>query len=295
MIETDLEINMPSSLDSTVDDIMWLITLFKNIEQNEVKQVTLNYKNTMFFASELYCLYHYLLDDLGEKGFEITGINVLGKVDYIMHLSKSNYFTDPKYVSSIQHRDFSLELDSGNINCFDIYLKNEFLPKMINNENVSNIITSYLSELFVNARTHGKTHKIRCNGQKYNNGKILKFIIVDFGVTIPYNVSNHIINNKLNYFHNNDGEAIRWASKEGNTTKEKLGGLGLNDLSQFIKKYNGRIKIISRNGYYELNPYRDKILFLNEKFNGTLILVELDLERISKMLVPQRTREKFEI
>lgn len=295
MIEIVLEIDMPSSIDSIVNDIMKLIKLFKNIEKCANKKVILNYKKTNFFASELYCLYHYLLDDLREKGFEITGINVLEKVDYVMHLSNYNDFTDPNYASSIQHKDFSLELDAGNINCFDIYLKDEFLPKMINNENVSNIITAYLSELFVNARTHGKTHKIRCNGQKYNNGKILKFIIVDFGVTIPYNVSNHIINNKLNYFHNNDGEAIRWASKEGNTTKEKLGGLGLNDLSQFIKKYNGKIKIISRNGYYELNPYYDKILSLDEQFNGTLILVELDLEKISKIIIPQKTREKFEI
>ena len=295
MIGTMLTIEMPMTIDSKLSDIIYLITLFKKIENSNANKIQLNYEHTNFFASELYCLYHHLVENLKEQGIEIVGINVKRNVDYVMHLSYNYDLNDPKYSSAIQHKNFYRELNDGNINCFDEYLQNQFLPKMIKSINVSNIITAYLSELFVNARTHGMTHKIRCNGQKYNGGKLLKFVIVDFGVTIPYNVSNHIINGKLNYFHDNDGEAIRWASKEGNTTKEKLGGLGLNDIRQFLKGYNGKIKIISRNGYYEMNPQNEKILSLKETFNGTLILVELDLEKISKIPIPQRTREKFEI
>lgn len=289
-------IEMPSALDSNVNDILTLVNMFKKIENSDFNDIILDFKNTRFFASELYMLYHHFVDYLKTKKITIKGINVKENVDYVMRLSDfSSESVNPKYSSLIQHKDFTLELDNNNLDCFDEYLKKEFLPKFVKNENISSIISSYLSELFVNARTHGNTHKIKCSGQKYQQGKLLKFLIVDFGVTIPFNVSNHIIKNKKNYYENNDAEAIRWASQEGNTTKEKLGGLGLNDISEFIKKFDGKIKIISRNGYYELNKMKDRINNYKVQFDGTLIIVELNLEKIEKMIIPQKKNEIFEI
>ncbi len=295
MIETEFEIKMPGFIDSSFHDIIYLIDLFNGITKSGKKKVYLNYQNTRFFASELYGLYHYLIDEARKKGIEVYGINANSKVDYVMSLNEENKSKVPKYQTLIQYKDFKEDLDLGNIDCFDDYLAKEFLPKIVKNANVISVITSYLSELFVNARTHGNTHNIRCSGQIYKNGSKLKFIIVDFGVTIPYNIANHLIKDKFDYYHENDGAAIKWATIEGNTTKEKLGGLGLNDISEFIKKYNGKIEIFSRFGYYEINPKNTRMYKLKNKFNGTLILVELDLEKIGEMQLFAKATRKFEI
>lgn len=289
--------SMPSAIKSERADIYFLIKLFNEIRQTDFDIFYLNYKNTYFFASELYSLYHYYIEDLKKHGIKVIGINVAEDVDYVNHLSEKYYDNShfPNHSSAIVPHDFSEEIASRDFDSFDKYVKKEFLPKVNNDENITNIVVPYLSELFVNSRTHGNTNNILCAGQIYSIRNKIKFIIVDFGVTIPYNIENYKIKGKTHYFHQNDGDAIRWSTKEGTSTKESLGGLGLNSIKDFIDANCGRLLIISRFGSYERNNYKDKIVNSSINFDGTLVVVELDLSELQKMRKPVMKKEVFSI
>lgn len=291
------EIMMPKYICSERHDILYLDSLFEQIEKNgEEKKYVFNYRKTKFFASELYGYYHYKVRHLKEKNIEIVGINASEDVDVAMHLTaKHSDDISPHYSSAISSKDFSDDLLNGDFDCFDIYMKREFLPKCVKNAYVVDFISQYLSELFVNARTHGQTTNIVCGGQIYYSKGTIRFVIVDFGVTIPYNVANHQIKDKLNYFNDNDSAAIKWATMPGNSTKDKLGGLGLTDITAFLDKYNGRIQIISRNGFYEYMCGRSKQVNFSNAFNGTFIVIELDVTNLKQIKKPLSGSGSFNI
>ena len=292
-----LTIEMPTVIKTDKNSILFLIRLFKYIESNNSKDVLLDFKNTRFFAGELFCIYHWNIQRLINCGFKIVGININEEIDAATHLSDNHINDDnvPNHKTSILFRNFEDNLNNGDFDCFDRYMKTEFLPKFIQNKNVSNVIVTYLSELFVNSRTHGNTNDIVCGGQIYNTIDKFRFSIVDFGVTIPYNIENYVIGGKQNYFHENDGAAIKWATKEGTSTKKSLGGLGLNSIREFIDDYDGKILIISRCGTYEYSKSGDKIFNTDVCFNGTFIFVELDLNKLKKISKPSLRREVFNI
>lgn len=296
MLHTN-EYLMPAVIKSERIDIIFLIKLFNDIRNANYDVFYLNYKDTYFFASELYSLYHHYIEDLKSKGIKVIGINVVEDVDYVNHLSDRYSIKDsfPTHNSVILPHDFSEELVNKDYDSFDNYARKELLPKVNNNRNITNIVVPYLSELFVNSRTHGQTNTILCAGQIYTIRNRIKFVIVDFGVTIPYNIENYEINGKTHYFHENDGDAIRWSTKEGTSTKESLGGLGLNSIKDFIDRNNGRLLIISRFGSYERRNSRDKVVNSSIKFDGTLVVVELDLNALEKIEKPVMKKEIFSI
>lgn len=291
------EYAMPYTIKSEREDILFLIDLFDKIKRNNCKFVLLNFKNTRFFASELYSIYHYYINELAKQGIEIHATYVAEEVDYVNHLT-DKYQEDvfPNHSTVIMPHDFTEELLDKNYDSFDEYVKKEFLPKVKNDHNISNIVIPYLSELFVNSRTHGNTNNVICAGQIYSTANKIRFVIADFGVSIPYNIENYKIYGKQNYYHDNDAEAIKWSTQAGTSTKTTLGGgLGLNSIKEFIDNTSGRLLIISRSGSYERKDASDKITNSNIKFNGTIVVVELDIMEIEKIKKPVVKKDVFSI
>ena len=291
------EYMMRPIIKSDREDILFLINLFRLIKEKQDKVVYLDFKNTSFFASELYGFYHYMVDKLKAEGIDVIAKNVSEDVDRVNHLSEKYLLMNnlPSHSSIILPQNFCKDLENNNFDCFDNYMQKELLPKFISNDTVRNVITQYLSELFVNSRTHGKTNDILCGGQKYNQKNKIRIVVVDFGVTIPYNTENHYIKGRNFYFHNNDGEAIRWATDMGTSTKDSLGGLGLNSIKEFIDTYSGKLLIISRYGSYERSRCRDKIFNSLNKFCGTFVVIELDLSELNKIEKPKNSKEVLSI
>ena len=74
-------------------------------------------------------------------------------------------------------------------------------------------------------------------------------------------------------------ETIEWAMKSGNTTKMSNipGGLGLGIIFEFIQKNNGKIHIVSSDGYYE---YSNSLIIkekLKNSFEGTMVNLSFNL------------------
>lgn len=122
--------------------------------------------------------------------------------------------------------------------------------------------------------THSKSELgVFVCGQFYPNLNRLDLTISDVGIGIRTNVRRFKRDNKISSI-----DAIRWAIEEGNTTKtgSQPGGIGLALLQDFIKHNQGKIQIISRQGYYEFGDGVQKFEKLDSDFSGTTINLEIN-------------------
>ena len=103
--------------------------------------------------------------------------------------------------------------------------------------------------------------------------KRLDFTIVDLGRTIKSNVKEYV-NKEVS-----GKDALKWAVTEGNTTKhgEIPGGLGLSMIREFLKKNDGKIQIVSEDGYWEQKGYNEKNDCFSQIFPVQLLIWNLIL------------------
>lgn len=200
-------------------------------------------------------------------------------------LSKNDFF--PTYTSLpklndasqsvIEYEKFALDdLDKQNI-FFDRLIADELLKqKGVTNlsEKVLKMVSQNIIELFDNAREHSKSIKgIYIAGQFFPQKHKFDFTIVDMGVGIVENV-NLFLGEKLE-----SGEAIFWAMQKQNSTRVgEPGGLGLALLKELILKSNGKIEIISNDGYYFIKDQKESYENLEISFEGTIINIEFNID-----------------
>lgn len=272
---------MPQKIHSNYQGINNLIRIYDKLLSINEDIIVLNFKNTIYFAGEMIALFGAIAYSLHNK---------LNKKLYIESCSadveelfKSTGFCEvinnmengsiKEYAIKFEH--FENMLKSDDKECFNNYLNNELSPKLDLEEEEIAYILSYLSELFINARTHGNTNEIFCCGQKYNDIKKIRFMIVDLGIGIPSNVRK--IETSLD-----DKDCIKWSLEKGNTTKEEdLGGLGLSSIIDFIKEHNGDLSIISLKGEYN---YKDSVLEnILYEFKGTIVYIDFDFTMLNNV------------
>ena len=98
--------------------------------------------------------------------------------------------------------------------------------------------------------------------------------IVDRGDTIRKNVRSHLKDNTYK-----GSKAIEWAMQKNNTTKIGIpGGLGLDIIFEFVKLNNGKIQVISSDGYWEYKERKGVLMrdFRNP-FIGTIVNISFNL------------------
>lgn len=146
--------------------------------------------------------------------------------------------------TSIGLRGFLSENDDEYVN----YVENDLLDHSGVNltKESKDIIVDALIEVFNNYEIHSKTtYPIFVCGQFYPQIKTFKFTIFDLGVGFLDPIRKKEPSIKCY------NEAINWALKLGNSTKEKgiPGGLGLYELKKNLLSCNGNLEIISGNAY----------------------------------------------
>jgi dGTP triphosphohydrolase len=141
----------------------------------------------------------------------------------------------------------------------------------------SEIIRS-IFEIYSNAVIHGACDYVYSCGQFYPNKRPprIDFTIVDIGRTIKGNVA-EFLGQEVSGL-----KAIEWALKENNTTKPKEnnipGGLGLKIIRDFTRLNNGKLQIVSSDGFWQLSHGQEQSLKLNNSFPGTLVNLEFNLD-----------------
>lgn len=243
------------------------------------KKIVFDFSGAKFIYSNYTALFGAFIDSCEEYEIIVPKKEIVKSV-----LSKNNFF--PTFTnlvklndisqSVIEYEKFSLdELEKQNI-FFEKLLEDGILKtKGVTNlsDKVLKNVSKNIIELFDNAREHSKsTQGIYIAGQFFPQKHKFDFTIVDMGIGIVQNV-NRFLDKKLS-----PGEAINWAIQKQNSTREgEPGGLGLALLKELILKSNGRLEVISNNGYYFIENQKESYKTLDVEFEGTLINIEFNI------------------
>lgn len=138
------------------------------------------------------------------------------------------------------------------------------LPAM--SEALKQKMTEAIYEIFVNAQIHSETENIYTCGQFFPAKNKIEFTIVDTGIGFREKFIRRF-GKKIN-----SEKAIRWAVQNRHTTKEDIsGGIGLALLREFIQLNQGKLQIVSGNGFYQFDETGEQSKTLNAEFPGTVV------------------------
>lgn len=274
-----MKIKIPNKITSELYGYNQIVRFINSASEIKNTTIELDFALVSFLEANLCAVLGVCFEILETNGNEVKLINLQPKVERIMRknsfLLKYGYEAlDDFYQTTISYQKFTPNNDEG----FNAYILEKLLslpdfpqhsPKL-RKEILRNIF-----EIFENARTHGSCEYIHTCGQFFpqKSDKPLHFTIVDKGINIQQNVSK-FFNKEIKA-----DEAIKWAIQKGNTTKigDTSGGLGLNVIFEFIKLNNGKIQVISADGFYEFNKGKEQTSLMSNTFNGTIVNLRFNL------------------
>jgi hypothetical protein len=143
-------------------------------------------------------------------------------------------------------------------------------------DRVADILVGKIGEMFINAFDHSQAKNI-IGGKYFKHQQRFCFTCYDDGIGIVNNVKSFF--DELGHETPDDVEALRWAMKNGNTTKmldsKVARGIGLSVLQGFVKANDGAMRICSGRALYILNRSGEHYYGIYEEFHGTLF--EMDI------------------
>ena len=283
---SDLKINFPKKITSEVSGYETFFHFYEKISNSRDSKIEIDFTHNTWFEANLCAIFGAMIEELENNGNVICLENIKNPRDILsrngflkkfgIHKPFESYNTelDYKTFSYKEGRSFSTYIDEE-------ILKKDGFPKL--SKLLSKKINESIFELYENARTHGMCKNIHTCGQYFPSKKLLDITIVDMGQTIKNNVNNYKNSNW------SGSECIEWATKDKNTTKTGTisGGLGLAIIFDFIKLNNGKIQIISSDGYWELRRGKLFKQELNFTFQGTIANLEFNLADKNEYLLKE--------
>ena len=269
-----------SKIQSDFEGYSHLIRLYHTAKASNEVEINFSFGNTWWFEANLSAVLGAIFELLVDEGKKVVVSSIKPK---IMDVLKRNCFMGEfgETIKSgsqntiISYKKFNPAADDAFMN----YIKTELLSKPDfpkHSRLLGKKINESIFELYENARTHGRCKQIHTCGQYYPNKtpKRLDITIVDMGKTIKANVNEFLSENLTG------AEAIEWALEYGHTTKTGniSGGLGLDIIQEFIKLNNGKIQIISSEGYWEFRRGETKKILFDNFFPGTIANLEFNLD-----------------
>ncbi|MFX4232630.1 ATP-binding protein [Aliarcobacter butzleri] len=255
------------NIHNDLDGFNKLVNFYSESKSDFLEEIQLNI--TTWFDANLSSLLGAILDRLQNEWNEIS-FNI-PKNDIQLILQKNDFLTHFGYEKRIDTysttvKYLKLEVKDGRF--FTEYIEN--LLKRPEFPKISSIlhekIAQSIFEIFVNSQIHSKTINIYTCGQFKPSFHELNFTIVDTGIGFAKSIENNL-QTKLS-----DTNAIKWALKEGHTTKLNApGGIGLAILKEFILQNNGRMQILTGTAFYECSNLSETYNLLDNSFDGTLI------------------------
>lgn len=256
-----------------------LARLHAQTENCFLESITIDMKETQWFAANMCAAFGAILYRLGNNLNTISLVNINSRVKLI--LSKNGFLghygqeklPDP-WGTTISYQRF----DVGDDRHFSDYVESKLMersemPAM--SPGLAERFRESIFEIFSNAVLHSRTELgIFSCGQFFPKKDRLTFTVADLGVGIRENVENHLGR------HLSSEDAIIWATEAANTTKPKRegvpGGLGLKLLREFIGLNGGCMRIVSNDGYWQQEGQDDSTATLSHPFPGTVVSLEIN-------------------
>lgn len=180
-------------------------------------------------------------------------------------------------------RFLKLKLTDGKF--FNNYVVDELigrseLPNM--SPLVKEKMTEAIYEIFVNAQIHSESKHIYTCGQFFPRDSKIEFTIVDTGLGFKKKINTRFNSNLSSI------QAINWATKDKHTTKIGVtGGIGLALLKEFIEKNNGKMQIISDDGFYQFDKQGEQMRFFIGSFPGTIVNLQFRTDDSSSYVLKE--------
>jgi hypothetical protein len=231
-----------------------LMEFYKVVSEYNNEKISIDFYKLEWIDANLSALLQAMLYSLTRKN------NLLFSTDFNFLLSKfdilfRNGFLEGEETSPIHsYAESAVPLASflpTEKDKFIQYIKRDLLehkgmPSI--EPNLKSILIESFLEIFTNINIHADTKEpLFACGQYFPKKGILKFTFLDLGIGYLKNIETYT-KGKIK----TSKEAIKWAIVEGNSTKKDgtPGGLGLVDILNYCKKYNGTLQIITGDAYW---------------------------------------------
>jgi hypothetical protein len=272
-----MKIVLPAEIRHDKKGFEALVCLWAQTKSCSFDDIDMDMSTTAWFDADMSAALGAILYRLSENLNMVKLINI--KSNIVSILSKNGFLSNygrekipDHWGTTIPYQRFDVKDDRY----FAGYIENELMrrseiPSM--SSGLRKKFRESIFEIFSNAVLHSQTEEgIFSCGQFFPNKHSLDFSVADLGIGICRNVKE---NAKLDL---TPEEAIRWATKENNTTKrgQVPGGLGLALLSEFIDLNGGRIQIVSDAGYWSRAEKKTVTSLLSEPFPGTVVSVKIN-------------------
>lgn len=280
----EIIITIPNKISSDIEGYKSLISIYQKVKKLDNCVIIFDFKYTSWFEANLAAIFGVIGDYASEQGNTLKLKDMRHTVrDVLLRNGFMAEYGMGKVVdyngTTISYKKFDAEQGLK----FSQYIKEELLSKPdfpSLSKLLAKSINESIYELFENARTHGECSHIYTCGQYYPQKQPARIdiTIVDLGISIKRNINQYF--KKSGKPSVTGPEAIVWAVQKGNTTKTGniSGGLGLDLVLQFLKLNNGKIQIVSSDGYWEFRNGETQMMVLDEVFNGTIVNIEFNLE-----------------
>ncbi|MGM0580489.1 MAG: ATP-binding protein [Bacteroidota bacterium] len=158
------------------------------------------------------------------------------------------------------------------------------LPKMSNGAKEK--IVEAIYEIFVNAQMHSESKFIYTCGQFFPNKNKIEFTIVDTGIGFKQKVNTRFGSNLSSV------QALKWAVQDKKTTKEEVsGGIGLAVLKEFVGLNNGKMQIVSYDGFYQYEGDNEILETFKGDFPGTIVNLQFKTDDIKNYSLTSEINE----
>ncbi|MBU0567558.1 ATP-binding protein [bacterium] len=268
----------PQEISSNFEGYRGLIDFYNKTSALAFDRIILDFAKTTWLEANLIAVLGAILNKvqsgLNEVKIENLSSNIRNVLSRNHFLSHFGGLKIPDYYkTTIKYRKFKRAEEK----LFKEYLDGELLSKEAMPDMSSLLrkkINESIFEIFNNAVIHGNCSHIFSCGQYYPQKKRLDFTIVDLGKTIKANVTGYVNRNL------SGKDSIKWAVAEGHTTKQGQipGGLGLSLIREFLEKNNGKIQIISSDGYWEQEGQGKRDGSFPQTFSGTIVNLEFNID-----------------
>ena len=272
-----MKISLPLSIRHDQSGFSALAGFWAQTQHCILDDIKVDMQETSWFDADMCAVFGAILYRLGDDLNSIELANLNPEVESALSrngfLSRYGRERLPDYWgTTISYQHF----DAGDNRVFTEYMEREFLqrteiPSM--SPRLRKKFWESLYEIFNNAATHSRTKLgVFSCGQFFPKKNRLDFTVVDLGVGIRENVNADPQRDMT------AAEAISWAVQANNTTKtgDIPGGLGLALLCKFISLNDGRIQIVSDQGYWHQKGQEIECLELDNPFPGTVVSIEVN-------------------
>ncbi|MEE1257033.1 MAG: hypothetical protein UHN47_11025 [Lachnospiraceae bacterium] len=281
-------IHFPQRISNTAKFINFILNLYKIFRDNEYSSIKLDFRDTVYFETNLLAVLSYFIEEFSSKGIRFRLI-------ISAYLEKEQEVNTEDVIDSLfelYSEDYSLALRPRKIGNRYPNESNRLLLddlKMLNLKEYGKV-KILLSELFANLKMHTLYQEGVYAGFHNYKENTLVFSVVNYDITI----ANQILRKRSIEFED-DFNAVVWALRKHNSTRyhEEAGGLGLYLLRKYINHLEGRIIIISGKCYLEF----DKSCYNESNENAITIKKHISLVNryegtIITMIIPDEWLEK---